>query len=96
MSLRDAVLGGTVQVPTLDGVAEVSVRCAPRPFWEAGGFVVARLTRKYVLSGRDGACQIKPGTQPGDGQRMRGKGIRDVNTGTIGHQFITFKLTLPK
>ena len=26
ISLRDAVLGGTVPVPTLDGIAEVSVR----------------------------------------------------------------------
>ena len=40
--------------------------------------------------------QVKPGTQPGDGQRMRGKGVRDVNTGSVGHQFINFKLNLPR
>jgi len=44
----------------------------------------------------DVLVKVPPGTQSEDGQRLRGRGIRNNSTGGVGHQFITFKVKIPK
>ena len=63
VNIAQAVLGGTVRVPTLTGDVEL---------------------------------KVPPGTQPEDGQRIRGRGIKNARTGEQGHQFITFKVAIPR
>jgi len=63
ISIAQAILGGTVAVPTLTGDVEV---------------------------------RVPTGTQPEEGQRIRGRGIKNSQTGEVGHQFLTFKVAIPK
>ncbi|KAJ1957687.1 mdj1 protein precursor [Dipsacomyces acuminosporus] len=45
----------------------------------------------------DGAVEvkIKPGTQPGDELRLRGKGINRINTSSRGDQYLSLRIKLP-
>lgn len=58
-----AILGGSVQVPTLTG---------------------------------DVVLKIRPGTQPGHKQVMRGKGVKVLNSRHYGDQYVLINVTLPQ
>jgi len=62
LSLENAVLGGDVDVPTIDGNVKLGV---------------------------------SPGTQPGTEQRMRSRGLKEVNGRSTGHQYVTFNVEIP-
>lgn len=40
--------------------------------------------------------RVRPGTQPGEEQRLRNRGIADAIHHQQGHQFVTFQVKLPK
>ncbi|KAJ1831537.1 mdj1 protein precursor, partial [Coemansia sp. RSA 2703] len=43
----------------------------------------------------DVEVKIKPGTQPGEELRLRGKGIRKVNSSARGDQYLSLRVRLP-
>uniref|UniRef100_A0A7S4FBV8 J domain-containing protein n=1 Tax=Chrysotila carterae TaxID=13221 RepID=A0A7S4FBV8_CHRCT len=63
LTLAEAVLGGSVIVPTLQG--QVSLK-------------------------------VPPGTQPGDKRVMQGRGLKDLRGSGRGHQYVHFKLVVPR
>lgn len=63
INLYQALLGGTIVVPTIDGDVDL---------------------------------KIPPGTQPDDIKRMSGRGIYKESTGERGHQFVKFKIEIPR
>ncbi|XP_024361833.1 uncharacterized protein [Physcomitrium patens] len=62
ISFTHAILGGSVQVPTLTG---------------------------------DVLLKIRPGTQPGHKQVMRGKGVKVLNSRHYGDQYVLINVTIP-
>jgi DnaJ-class molecular chaperone len=86
----------------------VKVEIAPSKIFRRKGsdvFVDCRVSLTKALLGGTirvptltGEVEVKvpQGTQPGDTQRMRGKGIIDPRTREMGHQFITFNIQIPK
>lgn len=46
--------------------------------------------------GGDVEMKIPPGTQPDDMKRMSGRGIYKSSTGERGHQFVKFKVEIPR
>ena len=48
-----------------------------------------------VLKGQTG-MKIPAGTQPGQTFRLRGRGIADVNSGTLGDQYVVVKVVIPQ
>lgn len=63
ISLYQALVGGTVIVPTINGDVEM---------------------------------KIPPGSQPDDIKRLNGRGIFNSSTSEQGHQFIKFKVEIPR
>ncbi|KAJ2712622.1 mdj1 protein precursor [Coemansia spiralis] len=43
----------------------------------------------------DVEVKIRPGTQPGDELRLRGKGVQKINTSSRGDQYLTLNVKLP-
>ena len=62
ITLKEAVEGGRVTVPTLHGPV---------------------------------ALQVPAGSQTGSRLRLKGKGLKDPKTGSVGHQIVRFKVVLP-
>ncbi|XP_068659019.1 chaperone protein dnaJ GFA2, mitochondrial-like isoform X1 [Aristolochia californica] len=62
ISITQAILGGTIQVPTLTG---------------------------------DVVLKVRQGTQPGQKVILKGKGIRNRNSGYYGDQYIHFNVNIP-
>jgi len=60
--MLQAILGGSVQVPTLTG---------------------------------DVLLKIRPGTQPGQKQVLRGKGVRVLNSRHYGDQYVQINVVIP-
>lgn len=48
-----------------------------------------------VLKGKTG-LKIPAGTQPGQSFRLRGRGIADVNSGSLGDQYVVIKVVIPQ
>jgi len=63
ISLKTALLGGTVSVPTIDG---------------------------------DLKLRIRPGTQPSTMVRLRGRGVKRLQQGGRGDQYVRFVVTIPE
>lgn len=58
----------------------------------------AALGGAFKLKGIDGEeidVEVKPGTQPGDRLRLKGKGMRYMNTDRRGDLFVQFKVVIP-
>ncbi|KMZ59680.1 Chaperone protein dnaJ [Zostera marina] len=62
LSVTQAILGGTVQVPTLTG---------------------------------DVILKVRQGTQPGQKVVLKGKGIKNRNSGYYGNQYVHFNVSIP-
>ncbi|KAJ1953305.1 mdj1 protein precursor, partial [Linderina pennispora] len=60
-------------------------------------FTTAILGGKIRVPTVDGDVEvtIKPGTQPGDELRLRGKGIKRIESSRRGDQYLSLKVTLP-
>lgn len=58
----------------------------------------AALGGKFILKGIDNEelnVEVKPGTQPGDRLRLRGKGMRYMNSDRRGDLYVQFKVVIP-
>lgn len=59
---------------------------------------MAALGGKFKLKGIDGEeieVEVKPGTQPNDKLRLKGKGMRYMNSDKRGDMFVAFKVVIP-
>ena len=59
---------------------------------------MAAMGGKFKLKGIDGEeieVEVKPGTQPNDKLRIKGKGMRYMNSDRRGDLFVEFKVLIP-
>ena len=59
---------------------------------------MAALGGKFKLKGIDGEeieVEVKPGTQPNDKLRLKGKGMRYMNSDKRGDMFVAFRVVIP-
>ena len=59
---------------------------------------MAALGGEFKLKGIDGEeieVEVKPGTQPNDKLRLKGKGMRYMNSDKRGDMFVAFKVVIP-
>ncbi len=92
--------------PAGDLFVEVNIR--PHPIFERNGYDVhmeqpitfgqAAMGAEIEVPTLDGNVKIKvpAGTQPGDTNRMQGKGIQRLNSRSKGDQYVHFTVAVPK
>ena len=97
---------GSNGAPSGDLFVEVNIR--PHPIFERDGYDVhmeqpitygqAVLGDEIEVPTLDGSVKIKipAGTQPGDINRMQGKGIQRLNSRSKGDQYVHFTISVPK
>ncbi|PWA69085.1 gametophytic factor 2 [Artemisia annua] len=80
VNFTQAILGGTVRVPTLTGDVVVKVY---------------HHNLHYIFCLEKWTPQVKPGTQPGQKVSLKGKGIKTRTSYSYGDQYVHFNVSIP-